>query len=77
MGKKYRWAVSYTSEFAVDDWGCGDSRAHFSNEKAAKEFAETKKHKAKPFYWQPNMWREVEIETITKRWTVDNNGEKP
>ena len=71
MSKKCRWIVNFTSEYAVDDWGAGDSRKIFDNEKDAKDFAETVKRKGKPFYWQPHIWQEVEVERKYKKWVVD------
>jgi len=70
MSKRYRWAVSFTDKYAVDDWGCGNCREYFETEKLALECVEKNKRKGKPFYWQPYMWKEVEVEITTKHWNV-------
>ena len=71
--EKYRWVVHYAYKDCINDLDLLRSTGseYFDNEKDALAFVENNKHKGKPFYWQPDMWREVEFEVTTKHWKLD------
>lgn len=73
MNKKYRWVVVYTDKYAFDDWGAGNCREYFDNEKDANNCVKNNTLKGKPFHWQPNMWKEVEVERVIKEWKHIND----
>jgi hypothetical protein len=60
---KYRWVANYTYKDCINDIDLlrSTGRKYFDNEKDALEFVENNKHKGKPFYWQPQMHKEVEV----------------
>ena len=66
---KERWIVSWTDSVTGTDWDLmRSSQREFPTEVAAIEFAGTKTHKRKEFYWQPSIWKEVEmVEQIERR----------
>lgn len=69
---KERWIVSWTESHTGTDWDLmRNSQREFATEVEALEFAGTKTHKRREFYWQPTVWKEVEeveqIERLTWR----------
>jgi hypothetical protein len=67
---KYRWVANYTYKDCINDIDLlrSTGRKYFDNEKDALEFVENNKHKGKPFYWQPQMHKEVEVMREVYEW---------
>ena len=67
---KFRWVVSYIHKDCMNDLDLMRSmnKEYFTNELKATQFAEKQRHKTKPDYWQPDMWKEEEYEVTNKYW---------
>lgn len=65
-----RWTVHYVDGDGSDDWQLmmNSHRKYFYSESEAKAFAEKHFFKKKPKYWQPEIWREIEYEVVSKHW---------
>ena len=65
-----RFVVLYHPKDCVDDWDLlrYSEKKYFDDLDSAKKFAEENKHKGKPFYWQPNIWKEHEFERTETYW---------
>lgn len=68
--EKSQWVVQYIDGDGKDDWQMikNSHRKYFQSELDAKIFAREHFFPKKPFYWQPSVWKEIEVTYTLTSW---------